>query len=225
MRRPLVKFCGFRTAAEVQDAVQIGCDLIGLNFYPRSPRAVSVEEAIELADVARRAASERQREEPLRVVALFVNAEQDLIREVIAQVQPDLIQFHGDESAKACASHGTPYLKAFRLRHPEDCEQISDYMGALAWGFLIDGYTDSARGGTGVQVPMTLARHALDRDRGFLAGGLHADNVGHAIRSLSPFGVDVASGVEDTDGKKCPRRMAAFMRAVDVAVSTPHGFG
>jgi phosphoribosylanthranilate isomerase len=198
-----VKICGITSVGDGLAAARHGADAIGLIFYPPSPRLVTLERAREIAAglppfVAR--------------VAVFVNPAAADVDAVIRACRPDLLQFHGEESADFCRSFGVPYLRALRVRPGVDLlESLSPFGDAAGW--LLDAYRQELYGGTGVAfdwdvIPRELARPLI------LSGGLDAENVGAAIRRVRPWAVDVSSGVEAAKGVKDERRIAAFMEAV-----------
>jgi len=198
-----IKICGITRAEDAQAAAQAGADAIGLVFYERSPRHVAVQQAAQLAAAL-----------PPFVtgVGLFVNAEAALVREVLAQVPLDLLQFHGDESPEYCAQFGRPYLKAIRVRAGVDLLQCaSDFRGAR--GLLLDAHVEGVPGGTGTTFDWGLIPQALPLPV-ILSGGLDAENVAEAIRRVQPCAVDVSSGVESAKGIKDAAKVAAFINEV-----------
>ncbi|MCB9728404.1 MAG: phosphoribosylanthranilate isomerase [Deltaproteobacteria bacterium] len=217
MRRPWIKMCGITDPGSGREAALAGADLIGVNFVPESPRAVSFGIAIRISLAFKGAPTGRGKKRARRTVAVFANPDDDLVRSVIEHVKPDILQFHGDESPTFCRSFGVPFLKAFRLAEMEDADAIERYLGGLAAGYLVDAWSPVAFGGTGRLIRIEVAQHALRHAKGFLAGGLKPDNVGDLVRRLRPFGVDVASGIETRPGVKSPDLMAAFVRAVESA--------
>lgn len=217
MRRPLVKICGLTQPQDVRQAITAGADLVGLNFVASSPRAVSFAQAEHLAAVARATPRTRHPDRPARVVAVFVDPDEELVLGVLDHVRPDILQFHGEEPAAFCRLFRKPFVKAFQLRGKADVDAIDAYLGGYAVGYLIDAFSPTQRGGTGRRLSIELARYALARPRGFLAGGLTPANVGDAVARLRPFGVDVASGVELRAGIKSGELMVDFVRQVDAA--------
>lgn len=215
---PYVKMCGFVDPGEARTAAMLGADLIGLNFYSASPRAVSFALAAKIQEVARRAGEDRGTKRPVRSVAVLVDPDVELVLEVLREVKPDILQFHGEEPPHVCRYFRHPFIKAFRPKGAGDIAKIPDYLGGYCVGFLIDsaagGATGTEVGGTGKLVPTSIAEQALRHPRGFLAGGLKPDNVGALVRQLKPYGVDVASGIETRPGRKSPELMAEFIRAV-----------
>jgi phosphoribosylanthranilate isomerase len=213
-RMPYVKICGFLDPMDARAAARFGADLIGLNFYPGSPRAVSFGLARRIQEVVHAASAERQTRRPVRTVAVLVDPTPEFVIEVLREVGPDLLQFHGDEPPHVCQYFKTPFLKAFRLRGAGDVATIPRYLGGYCVGYLIDNHADNEFGGTGRMLSPTLARDGLSHPRGFLAGGLTPHNVGELVRDLRPYGVDVASGVESRPGIKHHELMAQFIREV-----------
>lgn len=148
--RVRVKMCGFTKEADVIDAVRLGADAVGFVFYEPSKRFVDIETAVKLRHAVPAFVSS---------VALFVNPEAALVHDVIKQVKPDLLQFHGDETAEFCDSFGHPYIKAFRVGGPDSssADQVLDnclpYGSAKGW--LFDSFSPHY-GGTGVRLELSL---------------------------------------------------------------------
>ncbi|MCC6620437.1 MAG: phosphoribosylanthranilate isomerase [Deltaproteobacteria bacterium] len=223
---PYIKMCGFVDPGEARAAALLGADLIGLNFYSASPRAVSFALAARIQAVVHKAGAERGGKRPVRTVAVLVNPDVELVLEVLREVDPDILQFHGDEAPHVCRYFRRPFIKAFRPRGAGDLAKIPDYLGGYCVGFLIDsasgGETGNEVGGTGKPVSPTLAAEAFSKHpRGFLAGGLTPKNVGQLVRQLRPYGVDVASGIETRPGRKSPELMADFVKQVREAIYPP----
>jgi phosphoribosylanthranilate isomerase len=201
--RTRVKICGITSVADGHAAARHGADAIGLIFYPPSPRLVTLDRAREIAIalppfVAR--------------VAVFVNPAVAEVEAVIGACRPDVLQFHGEETAAFCRGFGVPYLRAARVRPGVDLlESLSPFGDAAGW--LLDAYRQELYGGTGEAFDWDLVPRALARPL-ILSGGLDAGNVGEAIRRVRPWAVDVSSGVEAEKGIKDERRIAAFMEAV-----------
>ena len=180
-----IKICGITRVEDALAAAHCGADAIGLVFYERSPRHVSIAQAAQLAAALPPFVS---------VVGLFVNAEAALVREVLAQVPLDLLQFHGDESPEYCAQFAMPYLKAIRVKAGVDLLQCaSDFRSAK--GLLLDAHVEGIPGGTGTTFDWSLIPKQLPLPV-ILSGGLAAENVAAAIKQVQPYAVDVSSGVE-----------------------------
>jgi len=184
-------------------AVAQGADAIGLVFYAPSPRAVSIEQAVAIAE---------QMPAFVSVVGLFVNAEEHYIKEVTSRVQLDLLQFHGDETPEQCAQYGLPFIKAVRVKSDTNLVQYAkDYSASRA--LLLDTYTEGVAGGTGHVFDWGLIPPDLNKPV-VLAGGLTAENVAFAIKQVKPYAVDVSGGVEASKGIKDAAKIAAFMQQV-----------
>jgi phosphoribosylanthranilate isomerase len=198
-----VKICGITRVEDAISAAHSGADAIGLVFYQHSPRHVSIELAAQLAAALPPFVS---------VVGLFVNAEADFVRAVLARAPLDLLQFHGDETPEFCGQFGKPYLKAIRVKSGVDLLQCeSDYRGAR--GLLLDAHVDGVPGGTGTAFDWTLIPGNLSLPV-ILSGGLDAENVANAIKQVQPYAVDVSSGVETAKGIKDAAKIARFMQEV-----------
>ena len=198
-----IKICGITRAEDAQAAALCGADAIGLVFYQRSPRHVSIARAGQLAGVL----------PPfVTVVGLFVDAEAAFVREVLAHVPLDLLQFHGDESAEYCAQFDRPYLKAIRVKAGLDLLQYaSDFRGAK--GLLLDAHVEGMPGGTGATFDWALIPRQLPLPA-ILSGGLDVKNVAAAIKQVRPYAVDVSSGVEASKGIKDAAKIAVFIQEV-----------
>jgi len=198
-----IKICGITRAEDALSAANNGADAIGLVFYQRSPRHINVAQAKLLAGTL----------PPfVTVVGLFVNAEAAFVREVLANVPLDMLQFHGDETPEYCAQFDRPYLKAIRVKAGVDLLQCaSDFRSAK--GLLLDAHVEGIPGGTGTAFDWTLIPKQLPLPV-ILSGGLDAENVATAIKQVRPYAVDVSSGVEAGKGIKDAAKVAAFINEV-----------
>jgi phosphoribosylanthranilate isomerase len=202
-----VKVCGITRPQDAEAAVDAGADYIGLNFWSRSRRHVTVERAIEIAAVI---------PGDVKKVGVFVNAPATQVVEIAARVGLDLVQLHGDEEPAYAAALGRPYVRALRVATAADLRAIADYPAAA---FILLDTPSPGYGGSGKTFDWSLAAGArASGARFFLAGGLDPDNVAGAVRQVRPHGVDVAGGVESAPGVKDPDRMRRF---VDAAKGAP----
>ena len=201
--RVRVKICGITRIEDALNAVRSGADAIGLVFYEPSPRNVSIEQAIEIANRVPAFVT---------VVGLFVNAAPEFVRNVISRVKLDLLQFHGDETPQECARYGLPFIKAIRVKSDTNLVQCAKDFSA-ARGLLLDAYTEGVAGGTGNVFDWKLIPVDLEKPV-ILAGGLNAQNVAQAISQVKPYAVDVSGGVEVSKGIKDAAKIAAFMQQV-----------
>jgi phosphoribosylanthranilate isomerase len=198
-----VKICGITRRDDALAAARLGAHAVGLVFCARSPRNVSIAAAKEVVAVL----------PPfVMAVGLFVDAAAREIEAVLNEVRLDLLQFHGDETAAFCARFGVPFIKAARVRAGLDLIQYADDYGA-ARGLLLDAFVDGTHGGTGTAFDWSLIPPDLPLPI-VLSGGLNPANVSDAIRRVSPWAVDVSSGVEASPGIKDPQKIAAFMKEV-----------
>ncbi len=209
-----VKICGLKTEAALEAALAGGADYVGLVFFAPSPRNITPEAASPLADKARGRA---------KIVALLVDPDDALIDAVIAAVDPDLLQLHGEETPERVAEvrrrWGKPVMKAIKVATAEDALAALDYADAADL-ILFDARPprDSSRpGGHGTAFDW----HILDGIKGrlpfMLSGGLTPDNVAEAIRITGAPMVDVSSGVERRPGEKDPELIRRFLQAAKAA--------
>ncbi|MDO9104671.1 MAG: phosphoribosylanthranilate isomerase [Methylovulum sp.] len=202
--RTRVKICGFTRVEDAVAAARLGADAIGLVFYPPSPRHVSIEQAIKIVNALPAFTT---------VVALFVDEQEARINEVLARVTIDCLQFHGDEPPAACRLYDKRYIKAVRMREGIDIAAMArDYHDAA--GLLLDAYRADAQGGTGHGFDWALIPPACALPI-ILAGGLDSANARQAIQAVSPYALDVSSGVELAKGIKDTAKMIAFLREVN----------
>ena len=198
-----VKICGITNLADALAAIAAGADALGLNFYEKSPRHVSVKTAAEIS---------KQIPPFIMRAGVFVNADEDLVTRAIGECGLSLLQFHGDEPPEFCVQFGLMSMKAFRIRDEKSLEELPKFQTDA---YLLDAYSSDARGGTGEKFNWDLAIEAQKFGKPvFLAGGLTPENVADAVRTVRPFGVDVSSGVESSPGKKEHAKIRAFIAAV-----------
>lgn len=198
-----VKICGITREEDAAAAAKYGAHAVGFVFYAKSPRNIAPGRAKAIAATLPPFMS---------AVGLFVDPSADEVRQVLAAVPLDLLQFHGAETPDFCAGFKTPYIKAARMKAGLDLIQYArDYRGAR--GLILDAFVDGTHGGTGTAFDWSLVPTGLPLPI-VLSGGLNAANVAGAIRRVSPWAVDVSSGVESSPGIKDPQKIAAFMKEV-----------
>ena len=200
-----VKICGIQNADEALEAVRAGADLIGLNFVPESPRCIDIRTADAICEAVAA--------EAVETVALFSNAVWEEMDRVLRRVDFDRVQLHGDETEQDVEAVDLPVIKALQ---GADLEAAQAYPGAI---LLVDHPT--GEGGKGLGWDWGAASALVEQGYDvILAGGLDPTNVGKAVTALggmSPWGVDVATGVEAADHRKDRERMLAFVQAVRLA--------
>ncbi len=195
-----VKICGITTPEQAIQAQDVGADALGVVLYEKSSRYVPLDQACAIravvgADVA--------------MVALLVNADATEVSRVIEQLAPDLLQFHGDETADFCHQFDHPFIRALRMREGVDPAKMTCGYKPSG-GFLFDAWHAEQYGGTGAT--FDWSRLPMVRDYPLiLAGGLNCENVALAVRSVFPDMVDVSGGVESAPGVKDPALVEKFI--------------
>ncbi len=200
-----VKICGITNAADALAAVEAGANLLGFNFYAKSPRHISEAEAAKIRP---------QLPKKVEAVGIFVNAPAADVAALCKSLRLDAAQLHGDESPQTVAevSRSVPVWKAFRVEPDFPLKTLDEFPEAFA--FLFDAAHTGQYGGTGRTTDWDVARRAAIGRRIILAGGLTVENVAAAVRIVRPYAVDVASGVESKPGKKDHGRMREFIQEV-----------
>jgi phosphoribosylanthranilate isomerase len=195
-----VKVCGITNLDDALAALEAGADLLGFNFYARSPRYVTPADARKIIERL--------------PVGVFVNEPTpEDVEEIARAAGLNTVQLHGDETPEYCQSlRGLTTIKALRVGADYNVETAAAYQTDAV---LLDAYVAGERGGTGHTFDWSLA--ALTRARVprlFLAGGLNPDNVAAAVAAVRPYAVDVCSGVETAPGRKSPELVRRFVEAV-----------
>jgi len=206
----LVKICGLTEVDSLDAAVEAGADFVGFVFHPKSPRAISAEDAAELADAL---------PSEVRKVGLFVDPTDDDLAAVLGHLRLDMLQLHGAETpARVDAvrlEFGLPVMKAVGISTAADVEAAHAYDDHADW-LLFDAKppVDADRpGGLGQPFPWELMQSWRGTTPWMLAGGLTPENVTAAIAASGAGAVDVSSGVERAVGVKDPARIAAFLKS------------
>lgn len=204
-----VKICGLRTPKNLDVAIEAGADMLGFIFYQASHRYIAPHTLPGLL-ISSECFVHPPHGAP-DLVGVYVNAEADFINDTAEEAGLQFVQLHGHETPEFCQQIRLPVIKASALSSEADLELLKAYQ-QVSWRLLLD--TPSADwGGTGKTHNWSLAREAAQRARVILAGGLTPENVGAAIQTVHPWGVDVSSGVE-TNKQKDPEKVRAFVRAV-----------
>ena len=201
--RTRIKICGITRPEDGVAAVQLGADALGLVFYPPSPRFITIDQARSIIQAL----------PPfVTTVGLFVNAEHHDVAAVLQHIPLSILQFHGDEDAAYCDSFDKRYIKAVSMKEGIDLHRIADDF-STASGLLVDSYHPNIPGGTGQRfdwnrIPDELALPLI------LAGGLSPENIEKAVVNVSPYAVDVSSGVEVSKGVKDSGKMSQLIQGV-----------
>jgi phosphoribosylanthranilate isomerase len=209
-----IKICGLKTDAALAAALAGGASHVGFIFFPKSPRNIAPVEAGRLRQAARGKAS---------AVAVTVDASDEALDEIVAKMQPDMLQLHGAETprrvAEVKARYHLPVIKALPVSEAADLDALKPYLG-IADRFLFDAKPPKGAvlpGGNGVAFDWRILAGLDARIDYMLSGGLNAANIGEALRLANPPGIDVSSGVESAPGVKEPALIEKFFRAVAMA--------
>jgi len=199
-----VKICGITNWTDARRSVEAGADFLGFNFYRKSPRYITPAAAGRIIQRLRKG---------IKTVGVFVNETEENVLKAAQIAGLHQVQLHGDESAEMVARlrRNFPVIKALRVDGKIEAS-LSDFANADA--LLLDAVNGNQFGGTGKTFDWNVIRHASPKKNLFLAGGLTPENVEEAIEIGKPYAVDVCGGVEIRPGKKDPKRVTAFMRAV-----------
>ncbi|TPJ83174.1 MULTISPECIES: phosphoribosylanthranilate isomerase [unclassified Mesorhizobium] len=209
-----IKICGLKTDAAMAAALAGGASHVGFIFFAKSPRYVEPAEAGRLRQAARGKAL---------AAAVSVDADDAFLDEIVAKMQPDMLQLHGSETPERVteikARYGLPVMKALPISEAADIDRIKPFIG-IADRFLLDSKPPKGSqlpGGNGVAFDWRILA-GLDAGLEYmLSGGLNAANIGDALRQANPPGIDVSSGVESAPGVKEPALIEQFFRAVRAA--------
>ncbi len=208
MPRVRVKICGVTHPDDVRAAAAAGADALGFNFYPKSPRFV---------DSATAAALVRDTPAKIVPVGVFVQATAEAMCATANRLGLREVQWHGDGPAPGGGCGPYPLVVAYRVQGPADLELIRAEVARHRSTVLLDAHVPGQFGGTGRTAPWHLLAGFDPGVPIILAGGLTPENVAEAVRIVRPWGVDVASGVESSLGRKDPAKLRRFVEAVRAA--------
>jgi len=204
-----IKICGIKTVTDALAAMDAGADLIGFNFYPKSPRYIEKETCAKITSVLKREHSN------IKLVGVFVNSSVEEVKYILDTCSLDLAQLHGDETPEMVEAFNGKAFKAIRLSAQSAETSVYPFLKSVTIpAFLIDAAVKGVYGGSGVTADWSAAAELAKKYPLLLAGGLTPENVADAVWQVKPWGVDVASGVESGAGKKDAAKMSAFVKAV-----------
>jgi phosphoribosylanthranilate isomerase len=223
-----IKICGITRVEDARAAIELGAAMLGLNFYPPSPRCITLPQAQEIARAVafdnRRAGCSPLSGAPqgrVRLAGVFVNMNISEVLRIARAVPLDEVQLHGDESPADCEAVAAEFavIRALKVDADFGAERAAEF--AVCRALLLDT-PSAAHGGSGKRfdwaaVGWERVRRALPAAKLILAGGLDAGNVAEAIAVANPDAVDVCSGVESAKGIKSVEKMRAFVAAVRAA--------
>lgn len=209
-----IKICGLKSEDALSAALAGGASHVGFIFFPKSPRNIAPADAGRLREAAAGRA---------KAVAVTVDADDATLDAIVAGMRPDMLQLHGHETPERVAAlkarYGLPAIKAFSIRETADLSAIEPYRG-VADRFLFDAKPPRGAelpGGNGVPFDWRVLAALEPGVDYMLSGGLNAENIGEALRLVSPAGIDISSGVESAPGVKDAGLIDAFFRAVRAA--------
>jgi phosphoribosylanthranilate isomerase len=200
-----VKICGITNLEDALEAVNNGYDALGFIFAD-SPRKINIEAAEYILKAL----------PPFtNCVAVFMNENPAVIKNILKNCPFDTIQFHGEENPQVLMQFKPQkkIIKSIRVKNEQSIDLIEEYKEADA--FLLDTYVKDIAGGTGQVFDWQIARTAKKYNKPIiLSGGLNPENIQEAIKSIDPFAVDVSSGVEEHPGKKSRTLMKDFIKKI-----------
>jgi phosphoribosylanthranilate isomerase len=197
-----VKICGITNYEDAVAAMDMGADLLGFNFYPKSPRFVTPQK---VADIVNKLPGF------MDIAGVFVNASFDQIHQTISECALNWVQLHGDESPEFCQSFlslNVRTMKALRVKDQHDIQKAESY---FTDAILLDAFDPKKYGGTGLTFDWNIVGHISKRI--FLAGGINPDNAQRAVE-LGVYGIDVCSGIEAEPGKKDHKKMKKLFQNI-----------
>ena len=197
-----IKICGLTCSENFKAIKNFGIDFIGLNFYKKSSRYITIREALKIKKIKRK---------DQKIVALFVDEKSDIIDNIISTLAPDFLQFHGGETFDFCESFRVAYFKAERIDKKFDVKLMSNLK--FLYAYLFDTFSKNHLGGSGKKFNWDLIPKNFNF-KFFLAGGLNENNIVSAIETVRPWGIDIASGVEKSPGIKDAVRIDNLLKEV-----------
>ena len=198
--KTLVKICGVTTVKDALESVKLGADFVGLNFYKKSSRFVSIKQAKLIAQKIKGKAL---------IVGVFVNESKENVLRVVKTCGLDAVQFSGDESKEYVSDFILPVIKAI---HIKDKKSINLLTGFNAEMLMVDSFEKGSFGGTGKTINKKLLnKKVLEKINLVFSGGLNPKNVKEIVKEFNPFMVDVCSGVEETAGRKSFSKIKSFI--------------
>ncbi|RUM44462.1 MAG: phosphoribosylanthranilate isomerase [Desulfurobacterium sp.] len=202
-----VKICGLTGLKDALYALEAGADALGFIIYEGSKRFIKVTDVRHITS---------QLPPFVTKVGVFVNEDPRKVLEILSYAHLDLAQLHGEEPPEVCNYIGANrVIKVFRLKSLDEVEKIRPYIGKVR-AILLDTFSEDSYGGTGKTFNWDIAKAVKEKFPEvplILSGGLNPENVASAVKEVKPFAVDVSSGVEESPGKKDPKKVEAFIKA------------
>jgi len=197
-----LKICGITSLKDAEDCSRAGVNALGFNFYRKSRRYIPPSTAARII---------RRLDSGVIPVGVFVNETRDEIVKTIHETGIRMIQLSGDERPMECTGYTQEVIKAVRIRHRCDLEQVAAYGVNLV---LLDGAPFGVFGGSGQLPDLEIARSLQKERRLVVAGGIGPENVATLLHQVHPYGIDVNSGVERSPGIKDREKVDRLCRIV-----------
>ena len=187
-------------------AIESKADYIGLVFYDKSPRNLSLGDAQQLL---------KNRNQHSKIVALTVNSDDDFIKEIKQNIKPDYFQFHGNETPLRCkeikVKFETPIIKGIGIKNKFDLIKANQDYENLCDILLLDSPSTILPGGNGEMFNWNIIKNCEPQKKWMLAGGLNINNIEQAVKISNPPAIDISSGVEISKGIKDPEMIKNFI--------------
>ncbi|MCK4886486.1 MAG: phosphoribosylanthranilate isomerase [Planctomycetes bacterium] len=190
-----VKICGITNLEDARAAVDMGAEMLGFNFYKKSPRYIEPDKAAEIINKLAGFVD---------IVGVFVNSSFDEVRNITDKCSLNWVQMHGDETSQFCSHVGQLNVKTMRAIRVKDASDIDKAKEYFTNAILLDAFSPEKYGGTGIAFDWNIVGNI--QKRVFLAGGITCDNAVEAV-NLGVYGIDICSGIESEPGKKDYKKM------------------
>jgi phosphoribosylanthranilate isomerase len=201
-----IKICGINNKLSMDAAIESKADYIGLVFYDKSPRNLSLDDAQQLL---------KNRNQHSKIVALTVNSNDDFIKDIKQNIKPDYFQFHGNETPLRCkeikVKFDIPIIKGIGIKNKLDLIKANQDYENLCDIILLDSPSTILPGGNGEMFNWNIIKNCEPQKKWMLAGGLNINNIEQAVKISNPPAIDISSGVEISKGIKDPEMIKNFI--------------
>ncbi len=226
---PKIKICGITNLNDAREALKLGADSLGFNFYGESKRGLTLVKAKEIIDALRKTQRESSREflsvnRDIIITGVFVNEKQERLKAIVKDLDIDIIQLSGTEPVNYIEEldlNKNRVLKVVHIKGETDIEKVYFYKNTGV-NILLDTYAgEGAYGGTGLSFNLDFLKD-IDLSSIMIAGGIGPDNIANIMEIIKPYGFDLSSKIEDYPGKKDYAKMSRFFdnfRGVLYAIS------
>ena len=191
MKDTKIKICGVNDIDIAKYIYNINLDYLGLVFCTNSVRNIEIDIAKDICSLERK---------ETKNVALFMDSEKNFIKNIIKEVNVDIIQFHGMEKDSFCSQFDKPFIKAVSYQNKELLLNLDQYY-PNAYAFIVDSHQEGEMGGTGTTFQEKNLSFSSKKPI-LVAGGINSTNVINVVKTYNPYGIDVSSGVESSKGIK-----------------------